>query len=154
MHAVSPTLREPALHGGQVGVAHLQHRAELLAEERSEIVGAHLVEGHARAGAAREGHLDDGREEAAVRTVVVGEQQIRLDQAVDRLHEGAQPAGVVDVRRLASQLGVDLRERRCAQAVAAGTEIHEQQGGGAGIGPQLRRARSPHVAPAARRRRR
>src|SRR5260370_1361032 len=67
--------------------------------------------------AAREGHLEQRHEEAAVAAIVVGEEQAR---GVQLLHGGEEPPQarrIVEIGRRRAELAVDLREARGAQAV-------------------------------------
>jgi hypothetical protein len=55
-------------------VQHLDDRAEFLGEQRRDRIVAELVELDVDAGVAGEGHFAQGREQAAVGAVVIGEE--------------------------------------------------------------------------------
>ena len=148
--AREPRVAKRLHHGRAVGLPHLQDRAQLLVEEHGEdavgkvarqhvrlaLVAVHVellrverevVEDDRHAGAAREGHLAEGREEAAVGAVVVGEDPPRRVQRLDGAEEGGELRRVVHVRRDVPDLAVHLRERGAAQPVAAAAEIDEDE---------------------------
>jgi len=99
-----------------------------------------------------ERHLAQRDEEAAVRTIVVGQHEARFAQVGERRIQPAERARIVDVRSLVARLAEDLRQRRRAETRAASREVHQHQGGRALVGPELRRECRAHVV--ARRERR
>ena len=138
--------------------AHLQHHAELLGEEPREEAGlavrrARRVDRHA--GVAGEGHLAEGREQAAVRAVVVGEQQAVAAQVGERR---------IQAPRAAPGRRDPARGRRPARTPAPGSsrrgasgrraEVDQHQRRRAAVGAQLRRQRARARRRTARRRRR
>ncbi len=137
-------------HRLAIGAPHLQHRAQLLVEQHRqhalgevareravlalvavdvEARGIHRqrveIDGHA--GAARERHLAQRREEAAVGAVVVREDAVRGVEALDRMEEGLELLRVLAIGRAVAELPVHLRERRAAEAVAPAAEVDEHR---------------------------
>ncbi|MNN51928.1 hypothetical protein D3C81_1665910 [compost metagenome] len=80
---------------------------------------------------AGEGHFHHGGQQAAVGTVVVGEQAAVGVQALDGVEEALEVFGLVDVRHAAADLAVDLGQDRAAEAVLATAEVDQQQLAGA-----------------------
>ena len=68
-------------------VEHLDHRAQLLAEQQRQVVARERVEVDVEARAAGEGHLEQRDEQAAVGAVVVGEQQAARAELLDGREE-------------------------------------------------------------------
>ncbi len=142
--AFEPVLDEAGDHLFHVCAAHLNHRAELLAEELRQgvAVGREI---DVETDVAGESHLECGDEQAAVRTVVVREDGSVGGQRANRGEEALEPGGVVEVGTHVTQLPVDLRQRRPTQSILAAAKVDEQKNGVASIGSQLRRERTAHV---------
>ncbi|MCY1416500.1 hypothetical protein D9M71_320070 [compost metagenome] len=120
---------------------HLNHCTQLFVEEDGGNffpLAGQGVQFQAQAAMAGEGHFQHGGHQAAVGTVVVGQQVAVGVQALDHGEEGLEVFGVVDVRCLAAQLAVGLREDRGAHAVLATAEVDQDQIGLALVHPQLR----------------
>src|SRR5215472_17202926 len=92
-----------------------------------------------------EGHLEERDEQPAIGAIVVGAQQLRGAQFSQRRRELEQPARLVEIRRLLSDLAVHLRERRGPEAVPAGGEIDEPQRARPLLELERRRERRTHV---------
>ncbi len=82
-NAASPCSREHGLGAADVRLAHLQHGAEFLGEKRRD-GPFDRAEVHVDRGAAGEGHLEQCDREAAVRSVVVSQQEPGIAQIADR----------------------------------------------------------------------
>ncbi|AJX21855.1 hypothetical protein BG17_3587 [Burkholderia pseudomallei MSHR491] len=164
-------LAQRAEHRVAVRRAHLDDRAEFLGEERADrailaaaarllrpvlrvaVVGFVLlierqhvdVQRHARVPGER--HFADGRPQAAVRAVVVREQQVPRIQRLDRREETLQVFRIVDVGRRVADLLRDLRENAAAEAVLPAPEIDRDQHARADVrdAAQLRRQMAAHV---------
>ena len=137
---------EHGLHFGETRGLDLQHGTEFFREEFGD--GRVVISGRQRdvePAVTGEGHLGQRREQAAVRTIVVREDQPLAPQFDDRADERTQAAGVVAVRRVVADAAIDLRQAGRAEAIAAGTQVDEQQARGAAVEPQLRRERAAHV---------
>jgi hypothetical protein len=78
---------------------------------------------------AGESHFDDGREQAAVGTIMIGENFSFATELLDRLPEIFEVGGMVDVGRNFTGLGNDLRKDRAAEAVFGTAEIDEEESG-------------------------
>ena len=70
-------------------------------------------------------HFQQRDQDAAVRAVVVGEQQSVILQIAQRRKQGEQQCGAVEIRRLAAVLAVDLRPAAAAQPILARPQIDE-----------------------------
>ena len=85
-----------------IGPAHLQHRSELLAAQHCQS-RRHTVAGcrtyqywrqvDIEAAATRKRHFQQRYQQAAVRAVMIGEQQFALQQLLHQIEEGAQQFG-------------------------------------------------------------
>ena len=87
---------------------------------------------------AGEGHFQHGGNQAAVGTVVVGQQVTVGVQALDHGEEGLEVFGIVDVRCLGSDLAVGLGQDRGAHAVLATAQVDQDQVGFTLVHAQLR----------------
>ncbi len=116
-------------HMLHIAVAHLHHRAELFVEQRAQRVAVRLVEIDRQADVAGERHLAQRDEQAAVGTVVIGEQLALVIQPLDQPEERFEHQRIVDIRRDVADLLVHLRQRRAAQAVLALPQVDQQQRG-------------------------
>ncbi len=125
--AAQAGLTQPAQHLVHVAVAHLDHRARLLAEQAGDGVVAEVVEQHVEAAAAGEGHLAQGGEQAAVGAVVVGQDHAPGVELLDHPEEGLEGLRVVQVRRVVADLLVDLRQGRAGEAVGALAQVDEDE---------------------------
>ncbi len=167
--------RETLEHLAAVRAPDLDDRPELLRKQRGEhalevaaehqlrpaLVALHVVSGfvigehvqvHGHADVGREGHLAHGREQAAVRPVVISENQALTHQRLHCGEEIREQFRLFQIGRLVSALAEHLRENRAAQAVASAPEIQENQFRLTGIGPQLRGQRPAHVRAGRKRR--
>ena len=156
---------------GAVLAGDLHDRAELLVEQRAERILAPAVEADVETQPRAERHLAQGRERAAVGTVVVGQQQPGLPRVADQFEEIPQPLRVVEIghaevaalgglageRRqravgVAGAIGgprfngvrMALREHRAAEALLAGAQADQPQLGVA-VARQQRRELLAHV---------
>ena len=132
--------RDALLLGGR----HLDHDAELLVEEIRDRVGGAGLELDVETDVAGERHLDERREQAAVRAVVIREQQTARAQLALRREPARQALRIVDVGRRAAELAERLRETRAAEPLRAAGEIDEQQHR-LRLALQLRRQRAANV---------
>lgn len=123
----------------------LQHRAELLAERARQRIVAERVERGIDAAACGEGHLGERHEQAAVGTVVVGEQLARRVELLHRREETGEQRRIVEVGRRGAELAVDLRQAGTAETVLAAAEVDQQQARRTGVAAQLRRERAADV---------
>ena len=108
------------------------------------VVGEH-VQVHGHADMRREGHLANGREQAAVGPVVISENQAF---SIQRLHCGEEVREqfrLLQIGRPVAALAEHLRENRAAQAVAPAPEIQKDELGLAAIGRELRGQRPANV---------
>ena len=139
---------EHLAHARDVGRAHGEHRAQLLGEQARDRIVAEAADLDVQADAARERHLGQRHEQAAVAAIVVRGDQARRRQLLHRREQALEQRGIVEVGRRLAELAVDLRQRRAAQPVLAAPEIDEQQltGVRVAVGPQLGRQRAAHVA--------
>jgi hypothetical protein len=154
--ARKPRVAQDFHHRRAIGLADLQDCAQLLVEKRrqhafrcvpTEHVGLALVAVHvqarwihherieidAEARSAPQGHLRECGQEAAIRAVVIGETVVPRHSAPARPRRSSEPGGLVRVRRVCSDLSIDLGEGGGAEAALAGAEIDEHQLGFAGV---------------------
>ena len=117
---------QPFEDGRGVSGADLEDGPELLGEERGQGLRAERGEIDAKPRPSRERHLAQGRGEAAVGTVVAGDDRALGDEGLDRLEESAQHVRV-HIRRIASPRGEDLGEGGAPEPVAAEPEVGEQE---------------------------
>src|SRR6185295_3637462 len=82
-----PVLLEQREHRRAVAAAQLDHRAQLLVEQRRERLRAERVERDLEPGARGKRHLHQRDEQATIRTVVVCEQLAAAAQRLDRAEE-------------------------------------------------------------------
>ena len=122
-----PVLRQHLAHPLEVRRLHLQHRAQLLVEERRHGIRAQRGHVHLEAAVAREGHLHQRGEEATVGAVVVGQHQARLVERLHRGEEARERLGALHVRAARAHLRVRLRQHRAAQPLLAARQVHEHQ---------------------------
>ena len=88
--------------------------------------GQHVqVDGHARV--AGEGHFRQGGVQAAVRTVMVGQQLVVAIELLNGGEEAFQVFRAVHVRRFIAQLLQHLRQGGSAEAVLAATQVDQDQ---------------------------
>ena len=73
-HRAEASPLEACEHRGSVGAAHLEHRAEFLAEQRRHRMRAEHRDVDVEPAVTRERHLRQRREQAAVRAVVIGDE--------------------------------------------------------------------------------
>ena len=144
-------------HGGAIGRANLQHRAQLFVKQRFErqliSARAHLASpvfavahigaavrdavalGHEHVDIHRHAHMPGKRhlahsgKQAAIAAVVVGQHLALTAQDVHGFHQIHQVFGVVQVRHFVAQLAQGLRQDAAAHAVFATTQIDQYQRG-------------------------
>ena len=142
-----PGRRERGTHRHEIARAHLQHRAEFFGEQRTDDAirsrERREIDVHTHAG--REHHLGQHDHEAAIRSIVIGEQTAIGVQGLDHAEEGPQRGRIVDVGHFRPERLVDLRETGAAETIATATEIGQQQARLAGVEPQFRRQRRARV---------
>ena len=92
-----------------------------------------------------EGHLHQGDEQAAVGSVVVGDEFAIAHQRLDGVEEALELDRVVQIRRLVTQLAIDLGQGRGAEALLAVAKVDEDKVGLTEIGTQLRGDGIAHV---------
>ncbi|MNO36922.1 hypothetical protein D3C76_269980 [compost metagenome] len=122
-------------------LTYLDHRTQFFVEEDGRdflTLAGQGVELKAQAAMTGKGHFQYADQQPAIGAVVVGQQVTVGIQALDHGEEGLEVFGVVDVRCLAAQLAVGLREDRGAHAVLATAEVDQDQIGLALVHPQLR----------------
>ena len=150
---------------------HLQHHAQFLVEQGAQrqlvaalthlggpvlgitVLGAAVanavafgdqdVHVQAHAPMAGKGHFAHGGPQAPIAAVVAGQQPVALAQGVHGGHQGFQRLGVVQVRHAVTKAAQHLRQHGAAQAHAALAQVHQHQGGVAGL--QLRRHGAAHI---------
>ena len=121
-------LAEGLRNGVEVGGADLDDGAEFFIEEGAvDVVARENFE--IDAGMTCKGHLGDGGEEAAVGTVVVGEEFAVAAELLDDGPKLLEVVGAVDVGRGFTHLRNDLSEDGTAEAVFAAAEIDQEQDG-------------------------
>ena len=132
--------------------AHLQHRAELLGEQRRERIVAQARRARCPGRRRPANAISTQRhEQAAVGAVVIRQHDARRVELLHGREEALQQRGIVEVGRRRADLPVDLRQRRAAQAVLAAAEVDEQQlACRAASARSSRRQRAAHVAAPAR----
>ncbi len=81
------------------------------------------------AGVSGECHFGDAGEEAAVGSVVVGEQEVFRAEFLCGVPESAEERGVVDVRTVGAGLVVGLGENRSAESVFSLSKVYQPQFG-------------------------
>ena len=144
-HRIGQALRsKDRLHAGQRRLAHLHHRTQLFAEQ----LGQQAVTGGQRqvqAAVAGKRHLAQRGKQATIRSIVIGQQQVRAARFTQRRGKRQQPLWRIEVRRHIAQLAVDLREDGTTQAILATAQIDAQQARGAHITTQFRRERAAHI---------
>ena len=96
----------------------LDQGPQLLAEQGGRILPAEDIQLHREAAASGEGHFAEGREQPAVRSVVVGEDQAFSVELLHRGEETPEQPGIVQIRTLLAHLAVDLGQARGPQPVA------------------------------------
>ncbi|CCJ89460.1 conserved hypothetical protein [Cronobacter turicensis 564] len=116
-----------ALHLLALGGGNLNHRAQLFVKQRRQRVVAEGGDIRLDAAVTGKGHLRQRHQQAAVGTVVVGQQFTLRHQRLDGVVEAFQLTGVAHVGRLVAKLTIDLRQRRRAQRVMTIAEIDKQQ---------------------------
>ena len=148
--------------------ADLQHRTQFLAEEHGEQaieqpaieefgsafqpvdvvhqrVVAQGVDIERNAAMRRERHLADGGEQAAVRTIVIREDQAGFVEPLDCRKETTKHVGIRIRRRTGGERRKHLGQRGAAQAILACAQIDQQQFGLACVTNQLRGEAPTHV---------
>ena len=118
---------EHRAHRVEVGVANLEHRAGLLAEQRRDRIGAERCEIDVQSRAARERHLQHARGETAVGAVVVRRRQSFAPQAGQRPEQRGQRLGPVEVGGGGAEAFDGQRESGSAEAICAVTQIDQKQ---------------------------
>ncbi len=141
-----PSLLEAQQHVVGILVADLDHRPQLLVEQHRQIVGGQTREVDVQAGAPGEGHLAEGDEQTTVGAVVIGQQQALGSQLLDSCEEAYQQLRVVEVGPLLADLLEDLHQGTGSEAIAALTQIDQDQIGIAPVAVQLRGERSTRIA--------
>ena len=76
---------------------------------------------------AGKGHFKRGHQQATVGTVVIGQEMAIGVQALDHRKEGLEVFGVINIRRLAAELAVDLSENRGAHPVLPTAQVNQDQ---------------------------
>ena len=109
-HTAQPARFERGDDVVPIGSADLNHRTELLVEQRRDRRSRQLVERDVEAAAAGERHLGQRGEEAAIRAVVVGQQPVLRVQRLHGREERLERFHIVQIRRGRAQAIVDLRE--------------------------------------------
>jgi uncharacterized protein YaiI (UPF0178 family) len=75
----------------------------------------------------RESHLNGRGEQAAVGTIVIGEELLLAAELLDRVPEILQVSGTVHVWRGLAHLRDHLREDGAAQAALSATEVDQEE---------------------------
>ncbi len=75
------------------------------------------------------GHLTQGSQQTTIRTVVVSQQLVILQQGLYQLKEGFQLCPVLHIGTGITQLVVHLGQGRGAQTIAAVAQVNQQQAG-------------------------
>ena len=132
-----------------VRVADLDDGAQLLAEERRQVIRPNRAQIHLQPAVARKGHLAQRREQAPVRAVVVGEEKplaasswMAAKKRMSR--SGSSRSGPIGLR--VTELPVDLGQAGAAEAVPALSKVDQDEIGIAAVGAQLRGQRGARVA--------
>ncbi|CCK08088.1 conserved hypothetical protein [Cronobacter sakazakii 696] len=112
-----------ALYLLALGGGNLNHRAQLFIKQCRQRVVAESGDIRFNAAVTRKRHLRERHQQAAVGTVVVGQQFTLRHQRLDGVVEAFQLTGVAHVGRLVAELAINLRQRRRAQRVLAVAEI-------------------------------
>ena len=150
VHAVSQAmLRQNRFNRIAIRRTHLNHGAQLFVKQRSQTVFAKRRNVRFHATVAGEGHLCQGHQQAAVGTVVVGQQLTLRHQRLNRVVEAFQLGHVTHVGWLVAELAVNLRQRGSTQRVVTFTQVNQQQG--VVFGRKLRRNGVTHVFHAGKR---
>ncbi len=121
-------------------LGHLDDGTQLFGEQRAGqfvTVGGQGVQAQGQAAVTGKGHFHHGGDEATIGTVVVGQQQAILVEALDHREEGLEVFGLVDVGSLLAELAMGLGEDGAAQAILATTQVDEDQVGLALVQAQL-----------------
>src|SRR5690606_35226834 len=111
-------------------LAHLDDRAQFFVEQGGGQIGGAVgqyVQVDVHTAVTSKGHFRDGGQQAAVGTVVVGQQQVVLVQALDHGEEGLEVFGVVQIGGLLADAVVYLRQRRAAEAVLAAAQVDQDR---------------------------
>ena len=98
---------------------HLNDGAQLFVEQRRQQLAADAIELDVEATVTGKRHLGQGDEQATVGAVVVGDQLAIGHQRLNGVEEAFELDRIVEIRRLVTQLAIDLRQRRCAEALLA-----------------------------------
>ncbi len=112
---------EDAHHAAEIRRRHLDDGAELLGEQRGQEAavaggrGAGRLRVDLEPRMARERHLQQRHDEAAVGAIVIREHQVIRAQVGERGKQAAHDGGIGHIGRLASGLRVDLREHGTAE---------------------------------------
>ena len=129
-------------HGQGCGhplVPYAEQHPEFLGEQcaygRGAITGrGEAGEVNARTGAARERHLAQGGPQAAVGSVVVGDQKALVPQRIDRVDECDQTRWVVEIGDVGTESTLGLGEDRPTDPVPTGAEVDKKEGAVRGQG--------------------
>ena len=112
----------------EIVFANLDDGAEFFVEECTERI-VEMQDFEIDTGVAGERHFDDGRQQAAIGAVVVGEEFFLAAELLDDVPEIFEVGGIVDVGRGFAGLRDDLRENRTTEAIFGTTEIDEDEDG-------------------------
>ncbi len=145
---LQPSIGELAEHVGGIFLRYLDDGAEFFAEQHSgqclAVLGEHIeVDAQAATGGKR--HFCQRGEEATVRAVMIGKQQLILVQPLNDGEEGFQVFGIVQIRHLLTDLVVYLRQSGAAHTVLATPQVDCDQVCRAMIQTQLRRQGGAYV---------
>ena len=91
-----------------VGVTHLHHGAQLLAEEHGQVVLTQIIHVDGKSTASGEGHLAEQRKETAVGTIVVGQQLVVAVELLDHAEKALEGIGIVEIGAVVAHLLIDL----------------------------------------------
>lgn len=135
-------LRDQIGEFGAILGRNLHHCAELFVEQRAAgIVAAAFapaVEQDVQAQVRTERHFAQRGEGAAIGAVVIGQQQAGFARVADQFEETAQAFGAVEIRAIAAETVVALRQDRTAEALLTGAQADQPQLG-VGFARQQRR---------------
>ena len=141
-HAITQASRTELRQHFRGGVLmHLNHRTQLFVEQHGCDIGGVVgqgIEEQIETAVTGKGHFQRRDQQTAVGTVVVGEDMTIGIQALDHREEGLEVFGVIHIRRLLAELGVDLGEDRGAETVLSAAKVDQDQVGFALVHAQLR----------------
>ena len=141
-------LDQQSLERLAVGLRHLQDRAQLLVEQAAQGRLGPAVHMDFQTAVAGKRHFQQGHDGAAVRAIVVSQQQAASVRFLHQIEQRLQPLRIVQIGRHAAAAVEYLGQRRSAEAVAPCAQVDQPKIGVTMIQPQLRRQRAARVADA------